>query len=61
MRVAKGKGITVHDAQQVARFRAELQLMVNLQTEGHSENCARRQVFGDLPTCSCLMATKGGK
>lgn len=57
MRVAKSKGITAHDAQQVARFRAELGLMVKLEGEGHSRNCARRQVFGELPTCSCLMAT----
>lgn len=45
MRVQKGKRITAHDAQQLARFRAELQLVERLVGEGLSRQAATRAVF----------------
>ncbi len=57
MRVAKGKSITLHDAQQVTRFRFELGMVADLEREGHSHNCAKFQVFESRP-CSCRKEPK---
>ena len=58
MRIAKGKSITAHDARQLSRFKLELELMVKLENEGHSRECAKQQVFTsiirpELMRCNC--------
>ena len=58
MRIAKGKSITAHDARQLSLFKLELELMVKLESEGHSRECARNQVFTstvrpELMRCYC--------
>jgi len=44
--------VSLHDAQQVGRFRIELGLVSDLMKEGHTKNCAQFQVFQDNE-CTC--------
>ncbi len=48
-RVAKkdrGKPLSVHDAQQIAKFRAEMEIYAKLRKQGASHIDAMRTVFG---------------
>src|SRR5687767_12273124 len=52
-RIAKGKSITLHDAQQVTRFGIELRMVANLvKVEGHTRACAELMVW-DTRLCTC--------
>lgn len=44
--------ITERDARTVSRFRAELELLAKVKSDGHTRECASLQVFENM-TCSC--------
>lgn len=55
-RVAKGKSVTERDIQALAQFAAELRIMGEFISEGHTRRCAQQRVFGEPPRieCACL-------